>query len=441
MPEIDYVNYQKEILKLYCTNIKFSTRYGSLIKADYFDSNILKIIFGVMSSYVSAYSQVLDKSQLLIEMASIVESRGYSSEIEKSINKEISDIYNTNINSEQYIINQFLEFVRFQEVKNAILQSANILADSRDYDKVFKLIENAVAVGGDSKEGLCWGNVLDVIDTIKEKYKKTNLVKTGFESFDNLFLGGFAKKEVHTISAPPKSGKSTLAVNIGINVLRQGKNVFHITLEMPDEEIMYKYLIRASRTSYREILSLSKEDIKNKIRSFSKMNPNLFINYWPEKSINTLTIRSWISRVMIDKGVKPDFVIIDYDDCLIPTSGRKEDMYNESGDIYSDLIKLAVYFDVPILTFSQPNKASWNKIKEEGLIYSEDLAHSARKSHRATSISSMNFAQGANRGILYVDRTRRGIDGVEIPLVRDLSKALIKEAKDDVYQNNGLEII
>jgi len=60
------------------------------------------------------------------------------------------------------------------------------------------------------------------------------------------------------------------------------------------------------------------------------------------------------------------------------------------------------------------------------LIYSFDIAHSAMKIHNCFSISSLNFKDKDDNGILFLDLVRRG-KSVQVPINRNLDKATFKE--------------
>lgn len=225
------------------------------------------------------------------------------------------------------------------------------------------------------------------------------------------------------------SGKSTLATNIGTSVLATGKVVYHASLEIKAIDVAIKYAARMTGLTYQEIVdSLDDDsDYVKLIHKFTKYNPKLYINYWTEKTVNVLAIRSWISKMRSKTGHNPSMIIVDYDDCLLPIGGSTGDMYEDAGMIYSDLIGLADYFQAVVITFAQPKRDAWSIPNRGELIHADMLAHSAKKAHKAYSISSMNFADGAEVGILYADMLRRGESGVKVNLQRDLSRGLIRE--------------
>ena len=215
---------------------------------------------------------------------------------------------------------------------------------------------------------------------------------------------------------------SSFSCALGSNMLLDGKVVFHVTLEIKELDVMLKYAARLSRLSYSELTQIDQQEYERRMERFKSLQPNLFIQYWTNETANCLNIRSWISRIRSKKGISPDIIIVDYDDCLIPVGGSTTDMYENSGKIYSDLIGLADYFSCPILTFAQPKREAWELPDKDQIVQSYHLAHSAKKAHKCFSLSSLNFRSDSDTGFLYADLFRRGKSNYKVPLVRNLEK-------------------
>lgn len=422
------IEFQKEVLHLLATNTTFAFNYGSLLRKDYFDAKPTKILFDLITKFVYTYESEVTLSNLLLSIDDFVEQRGFSSELFKLLKNEANQVYNTHITSEQPIIDRILTFARQQALKTAILQSIDILEKGGDYEKVLKLVDDAVAVGYGADDGSAYSDLKNLASQYRAEYSPSKLVRTGFSTFDNSLMGGMAPGEVHVIIAAPKIGKSTLACNIGTYAMISGKNVYHASLEIKKIDAMAKYAIRMTGLDYKDLMKCPIKEYKEKIQRFDKYKPQLFVNFWPEGSINAITLRSWISRKKSQTGKSPDLIIVDHDDCLLPTAGGdQEDLYNTSGNVYTDLIQLANYFKCSILTFCQPVRDAWNKADQGQLITASDMAHSAKKAHKAFSISSLNFKKGSDQGLLYLERSRRGRGEIRIPIERNLGKALIRE--------------
>lgn len=422
------VDFQKSILKLLCSNVKFVYEYGVLLKEEYFEAQPHRILFGIITKHILTYEKEVGESDLLVLVDEYVISKGFSTDVFVMLKAEVKEVFKVYVKSEQFIVDQLVKYCRRQELKSAIVQSVDILEKDGSYEQVLKLIDTAVSIGGGSNEGLSFTDLLTLPAVYKNKYKPEKLIRTGFHNFDNALMGGMAPGEVHVIVAPPKTGKSTLACNMGAYNLISGKAIYHISLELKEIDIMAKYATRLTGLTYQELLSSPDERYREKITRFNKYKPNLFVNYWTEKTANALTIRSWISRKRSITGISPELIIVDYDDCLEPVGGGTDDMYNDAGAIYTDLIGLADYFKCPVLTLAQPRREAWEKANKAELIHAYDLAHSARKAHKCYSITSLNMADNSNEGTLFVDMNRRGESSIKIKIKKDLSRGLFQEA-------------
>jgi len=422
------VDFQRSIMKLYFENIQFSSSFGSLIREEYFETQPMKILLRLATKYIYLYERGLDIKDLTALIDDYVRSHQYGIDTFQMLKDEASIIYRMHIKNEQFLIDQFIKFCRRQELKLALSKAINIIEkDEDEYELILKLIDGAVSIGAGANLGYQYEDLLNFPAIYKNYYAKSKLVSTGFHKYDEALMGGLASGEVHCIQACPKSGKSTMMANIGSNALLNGTPVFHVTLELKAVDVLAKYAVRLSGLSYADLLNVDSPHYVERIQKYAQFKPKLFVNYWTEGSVNTFTIRSWISRIRAEKNVNPGIIIIDYDDCLNPVKGPKEDMYNDAGEIYSDLISLADYFKCPCITVAQPRREAWDKVKNGDIIQSYDLAHSAKKVFKCFSLSSINFAESSNQGILYIDLVRRGESSVRIPIYRDFNHAYISE--------------
>jgi hypothetical protein len=368
---------------------------------------------------------LFNSSQFILEITNRLNQLGVENQREiileaKRLFKESVDI--------SYIRERIIRFLKEKEIKQFLPDLPRLMMEGK-VETVLNKFEYIMSIGASKYNAVSLSDLDQVREELMKRYSSEILVSTGLPSLDNVFYGGFAPGEIHVVQAPPKSGKSAFGVNVGaINALI-GKKVLHVTLELTHYEVLMRYIQRIANITYTEILKMSDDEwgtLKEKIYA-QILKDHLFVLYYPEKSATTIDIQSWLIRQKVIKNWTPDFIIIDYDDCLLPTSGTKDNLYEDSGDIYSDLIKLAVKWQVPILTFSQPVRDAWTKPDKGEVIEPHDLAHSARKAHRSWSISSLNFRTGAEEGIFYLGFNRRGKSGVRIPLKRNLEVMYIGE--------------
>lgn len=420
------IDYQRQIIQLLCTQLKFFNDYGTLLKEQYFELQPTRVLFTLISKHLHTYEKELDQSDLIVKIDEYCTHRGFGTDSFTALKNEALDIFRVYIKSEQWLIDSLLTFCRRQELVQALIRSMEMLEKDPDhaYERVLKEIDTAVSVGVGSNEGLTFDSLHNLIELKNKQYSPDKLFKTGITKFDEACEGGLAPCEVHCVVGSPKSGKSTFSSNVGAYGLISGKTVFHVTLEINEIAVANKYATRLTGMTYSEMNTVRSEDYKGRIKRFDKYKPKLFINYWPEGTANVLNIRSWISRMKVKHNVVPSIIILDYDDCLRPVRGSKDDLYGDSGEIYKDLIGLANHFHCPVLTFAQPQRDAWDLPNKNELVRNFHISHSARKVHRVTSVSSLNFADESSTGILYLDLNRRGTSNVKIKMKRELYKAL-----------------
>lgn len=422
------LDFQRSVLKLLCENTRFATNYVSVLKEEYFETQPIRLLLPLIRDYQLQYEKELTKSDLMVIVDEYSASHGLSSSMVKALREEVQSIFRSYVKSEQFIQDKMIDFCEGQELKYAYWKGLDILQKGGNRQQCMTLVDQALAVGAGQNDGYNFNDIFTVPDIHQKLYDPDQLIKTGFPSWDKAMNGGMAPGELHVIMAPPKTGKSTIGANVGANALRDGKTVFHATLEIKAESVLMKYAQILSGMSEDDIINVDRRIFDFKIKKYEKIKPNLHVNYWVENTANTMMLRSWICRVRAKTNVTPDLIIIDYDDCLIPTSGSTDSMYENAGVVYADLISLADYFKCPILTFAQPQRDAWNKVEEqEKTISSSELAHSARKAHRCTSISTLNFNKSGDNGYLYVDINRRGESNVKVPLHRELERARFEE--------------
>lgn len=424
------LEFQKQVLLLFSTNIKFAFEHGDLLKEDYFDSQPHRILLRLISEYIFSYEKEISFQDLSLLIDEYTRKNGFTDDFNRELRVEAKEVYRASVN-EKFVIEKFIDYCKNQEFKNALLKSVSMIENgTEDMEQSIRLIEKALTIGAGKDSGLTFNDMYQLPEMYRKQYEVSNLIRTGFPGYDKALGGGMAKGEIHIVQAPAKCGKSTFATNLGTYALMTNKVVYHVSLELPELQVLAKYACRLTGLTYNQILEIDSFSYAEKLKKFDKYKPKLFVKYWTEKSATAMTIRSWAIKQKAATNLNPDLLIIDYDDCLSPIQKTKsDDMYETSSLIYSDLIALAEYLKVPIFILAQPKREGWDKINRGEVVSTTDVAHSYRKVHKCHSISSLNFPDGKDEGILYVDRVRRGTSDVKVRIKKDFSIGHIWETE------------
>ena len=187
---------------------------------------------------------------------------------------------------------------------------------------------------------------------------------TGFYNLDNMICG-LHGGELSILGARPAVGKTTLALQIALNIAKRGKNVMFISLEMSDVQLIFKIVSQISGVKLYDMRrGLLQDEHWKKIGEASSEIQGLPLKII--SSTNSLPEIVNIIRRMKNQG-KLDFVVIDYLQ-LIRNNSKYNSREQEVADISRTLKLLTLELNIPIMALCQLNRASLqNKGKEPTL--------------------------------------------------------------------------
>lgn len=169
-------------------------------------------------------------------------------------------------------------------------------------------------------------------DEIMERMKSYgHLVglSTGYRALDRMTMG-LAPGEMTIIGGATSNGKTILAINIAAKVLRAGKSVLFVTLEMTKEELGVRF---------KKVMG----------EGFEKHMSNLYLQHNDE--LNWRSIDGLIKRAKED--CKVDLVIIDH---LHYFTRELRNVAEELGNITKEFKKNAIRHQLPIIVISHTRK-------------------------------------------------------------------------------------
>ena len=199
--------------------------------------------------------------------------------------------------------------------------------------------------------------ISDTLEFIKKQAAKKNKIVTGLDtgfSELNRMTSGFGEGDLIILAARPSMGKTALALNIGLNVLKQDKGVAIFSLEMPAEQLMLRMLSAAGKIPLQDIRrgNLSEEDWSKLSQISDEMSRKpLFVD--DEGNINIHTIRAKLRKL---KAQNPELslAIIDY---LQLINSDQRERHLAIAEISRSLKLLARELQIPIIALSQLNRA------------------------------------------------------------------------------------
>ena len=432
---------QKKFLSVMIHDKQWTLLNGlEVIKPEYFENHYLQNICKWIRDYCKKHKAIptqlvlKQKAEDLVNKYSLTpkEYFQYQQLIEEIFDVSESDDY-------EYFKEKAVTFAQTATWKAALYDATNCLK-IHNYEEALNKFKEVLDIGMEKDLGIDYSKRTsdEFIAAINNIYDKSNMIKTGIDGWDKALGGGFTRNNLHIIAAPPGGGKSRIMAFLAKQALMNGKRVILITLELTAEET--EALINTSVTGF-SIYDLLKpenrEDYDKKKNNFiNTFGADLFIKFYRPGTINTDTIHNYIRKVMIERkeelgGVewKPDFIIVDYMDKLLPIQKMVSRSYEDMGAVANDLKNLAISFDCPVLSGSQLGKYSWNT-KADDVVSMDSISESAQKIHLAHSMTTINSNPGEkalSRARLFLAKSRTGMANSIVWVENNLGKCSVRE--------------
>ena len=392
-------SFQTKTLASLISDVKFIQTISDILNPSMFDSDSNKWLVKTIKDYYYEY-----KKQPTLEVIKYKIDEIDDEVLKSGVVDKLREVWrNVEATDLEFVQSEVLDFCKNQTLKNAILDSVDLL-ENKDYDGIKSIIDEAMKAG--TTRDLGHDYIISLEERLAESARTT--VKTPWDVVNDIMDGGLGHGELGVIVAPAGIGKSWTLQAIGASALKEGKTVVHYTLELNENYVGLRYdsIFTGVTTSN---IKYYKDDVQTKL---SKLPGKLLIKYFPTKGASVQTISSHLKQIEIS-GEKPDMVLVDYADILMPTGNFKEKRH-AIGTIYEDLRGLAGELEIPIWTASQANRSAL----EEDVIGADKVAEDYSKDMTADFVMSMSRKvedKIANTGRFHVIKNRFGIDGVTYP--------------------------
>ena len=403
--------FQLKVIKSLLTDKYFLLSVRDLIRPEYFDLDTHRWIIEAITRYFDEYHTTLSMDILAIEVKKV------QNEILKvALKDELKHAYKSIDTDLDYIKEEFTTFCKNQEMKQAILDSADLLKLG-DFDGIRNTIEHAMKAGMDKNIGHEYNK--DVETRYREDYRPT--IPGPWEPLNNLIQGGFGPGDLVTVFGNPGGGKSWMMVAIAAHAVELGYNVNYYTLELGEDYVGKRFDCYYTKLRIADINNHRGEVQK----VIDKLKGNLIVKEYPPKGATINTIRSHIQKCS-DIGHKVDMVIIDYLDYLKPPSRHKySEKKDEVDDVFIAAKGLAKELKIPVISPSQVNRMG----AKDKVIEGDKAAGSYDKimvSDICISLSRHKEDKVLGTGRIHIMKNRYGDDGMTYDVKMDTNNGHIE---------------
>lgn len=406
-------SFQSKVIRALLTDGSLLRTVHDLVNPNFFENDSNKWIVGEILKYFQQYGKPPTIDVFVVKCKDLDQ---VDKILNVSVKQQLKNVFVTLTNEDvDFVRDEFTSFCRNQNLKQVILKSVDLLKGGQ-YEKIKELVDAALQAGLNNEVGH------NYLDDFEERYTDISRtgIPTGWDVIDDLMDGGPDKGELCVVVAPSGAGKTWALCVIGANAMKRGKRVVHYSLELNDKYVGKRYDTILTGIPTKDLKD-RKDEVENKLKTITG---NCEIIYEPPKSITVLNIRAEIEK-LINKGERPDVIIIDYADLLKSYSSKSDSTYEEQGGVYIDLRALAGELGIPIWTASQTNR---DGIDAE-IIGANKIADSYAKVMNADFIMSVSRKSNDklnNTGRVHVVKNRMGQDGMTFPCKIDTTHGIME---------------
>jgi len=259
-----------------------------------------------------------------------------------------------------WLMNEFETFSRHKGLERAIIKSSDLL-EAGDYGPVEKLIKDAIQISLNKDMGTDYFE--DPRGRLEALKDGNGQISTGWPSIDKKLYGGFNRGELNIFCAGSGGGKSLFLANMGVNWAQMGLNVIYLTFELSERLVSMRLDSMTTGIPTREIFK-NIDDVELKVKMMGKKAGSMQIKYMPSGK-NCNDIRAYLKEYQVKKGVKPDVILIDYLDLMMPLSVKvsPSDLFVKDKYVSEEIRNLAMETQCITVTASQLNRAAVEEIE------------------------------------------------------------------------------
>ena len=423
--KIDFSNFgmsfQEGLVALLIQDRAFCDQIKEVLNTEFFEYKYMQLLAEKIFRYKDIYKEHPNNATILALLKTELEK-----ENELIRNQTINffeKVHKEQVENSSFIKEKSIDFCKKQVLKSAMLNAVDLLEKS-SFDEISTVINGALKLGLDNKIGH------DYLKDFEDRYKAElrHPVSTGWELIDAIIKGGIGAGELSIVVAPSGAGKSHLLVHFGAQALKQGKNVIHYTLELSDKHVGNRYDACLTGIALDD-LHICKEQI---LETINTIPGKLLIKEYPTKSVSVVGIRNHIER-SIQRGFKPNMIIVDYPDLLKSSKTYSEKRY-ELESCLEELRAIGQYFVVPVIGASQTNRLGL----DEDVVTLKTISEAFNKVFPADLIMCLSRNRddrAGNTARLHIAKNRLGRDNVVFPLFFDAASTTIRVLKPEEKTN------
>lgn len=431
--------FQGRIVYLAATDQVFMRKVAHLLKPDYFESVGEAAFMVVAMRHWEKYQAVMGDTPIMaLAIKDALATKALRKESVEDVKTVVRSVTAQKLALRQgahalnsdFVADKVAEFVRQQAVVAAVTRSVDLIG--KDYDKIEKLISDAVKIGIEANEA--GGDYFERMRARTDERADESAGKrpprgitTGHPKLDGLlYHRGWGRKELNIIMGGAKAGKTTALIEFASGAVMAGYNVLYVTLEVSHRIIEERADARFTDTPIADLVG-NFGTVNEKVTQLAmsgKMG-RFYIAEFPSGTMSPSMLKALLERHKA-KGWTYDMVVVDYADIMAPDY-RMNDAIENSKQVYIGLRAIGQEWNVAMLTATQSNREGFKAVVAKAEHVSEDF-NKVRTADLFISINSTEEERREGKARLYFAASRNQRSGMTIFIEQDFNRGRFLKA-------------
>lgn len=360
MTRVDDDFIEKLIVKGALESPHFISQASTVLDTEYFDDPTAAETFAVITEHYLKYSSVPSRDVILSSIKDKDKTKDLLKEVDAvqfDVDKEFA-----------YLFDVTNKYIKDKAIKNAILDSVDIINKSGDPSQIRSLIESALSKDLTKDLGTIY------FSSIAERLRRivdqgNECVPSYFPTLDEIISGGFPPYTFSVIIATIHGFKSNTMVNMAARQALEGKTSVIFTLEMSEDAFAQRLdaIYTKSNINRMYVSRTNRRKLVEKIKGVLD-HPNrgeIYIKEFPTGKATVNDYRIYLKELAI-RNIKPDVIYIDYINLMKSEEKMTStNTYLPVKSISEECRALGLEFNCPIISVSQVNREAYGTIFSE----------------------------------------------------------------------------
>jgi len=255
--------------------------------------------------------------------------------------------------SEAFLEDETKHFIENNTMRLAMENSIEML-DDNNYSGIVKTMQDATNIDFGETLGT---SIYDLVDIYAEMMTTKKLLPTGWKTLDEKLGGGVQIPSLNYFVAKSGFGKSITLVNLAANIVKQGRDVLYITLELSDMEVLKRYIQRSTATSTKDFdLKLLLEKVKSSVLNGDGEFTSLFKQ---PGTLSSLELENIVEKYIATHDGKVPIIMVDYGGLMKPNNFYPQmPSFEKDKYISEELRGVATKFNTVVWNVEQFNRTA-----------------------------------------------------------------------------------